>query len=121
MRDTLTFRVSGGELPDGTVLNLGATALTVGTDSHSSTAGQEQWSLITLGLSPTWVADQEMTVCANLAPVLESAKADGTSLVLTYAEALDTSSEPAAGRVFGEGGRAARGRWFRACRFPAGR
>ena len=95
--DTLTFRVSGGDLPDGTVLNLGATALTVGTDSHSSTAGQEQWSLITLGLSPTWVADQELTVCANLAPVLESAKANGTSLVLTYAEDLDTSSVPLPG------------------------
>ena len=38
-----------------------------------------------------------MTVCANLAPVLESAKADGTSLVLTYAEDLDTSSVPLPG------------------------
>ncbi len=99
--DTLSFTVSGGdlpggELPDGTVLNLGATALTVGTDSHTTLAGQEQWNLKDLGLSPTWVEDQEMTVCANLAPVLESAKADGTSLVLTYAEALDTGSTPAA-------------------------
>ena len=100
--DTLSFTVSGGdlpggELPDGTVLNLGATALTVGTDSHTTLAGQEQWNLKDLGLSPTWVEDQELTVCANLAPVLESAKADGTSLVLTYAEALDTGSEPAPG------------------------
>ena len=89
--------VTGGDLPDGTVLNLGATALTVGTDSHSSTAGQEQWNLKALGLSPTWVEDQELTVCANLAPVLESAKANGTSLVLTYAEDLDTSSVPLPG------------------------
>ena len=95
--DTLSFRVSGGDLPDGTVLNLGATALTVGTDSHSSTAGLEVWDLLALGLSPTWVEDQELTVCANLAPVLESAKANGTSLVLTYAEPLDTSSVPAPG------------------------
>ena len=95
--DALTFTVSGGDLPDGTVLNLGATALTVGTDSQTTIAGQEQWNLKDLGLSPTWVGGQELTVCANLAPVLESAKADGTSLVLTYAEALDTGSEPAPG------------------------
>ena len=94
--DTLSFTVSGGDLPDGTVLNLGATALTVGTDSHSSTAGLEQWNLNALGLSPTWVGGQEMTVCANLAPVLESAKANGTSLILTYTEDLDTGSTPAA-------------------------
>ena len=108
--DSVSFGVSGvnlpgGDLPDGTVLNLGATALTVGTDSHVSTAGREQWNLQTLGLSPTWVGGQELTVCANLAPVLESARADGTSLVLTYAEALDAGSEPGAGRVFGERGR----------------
>ena len=36
-------------------------------------------------------------MCANLAPVLESAKANGTSLVLTYAEDLDTSSVPLPG------------------------
>ena len=94
--DSLSFIVSGGDLPDGTVLNLGATALTVGTDSHSSTAGLEQWNLRTLGLSPTWVGGQEMTVCANLAPVLKSAKANGTSLILTYTEDLDTGSTPAA-------------------------
>ena len=98
----MSFGVSGvnlpgGDLPDGTVLNLGATALTVGTDSHSGTAGREQWDLQTLGISPTWVDGQELTVCANLAPVLESARADGTSLVLTYAEALDAGSTPAPG------------------------
>ncbi len=100
--DSVSFGVSGanlpgGDLPDGTVLNLGATALTVGTDSHSGTAGREQWDLQTLGISPTWVDGQELTVCANLAPVLESARADGTSLVLTYAEALDAGSTPAPG------------------------
>ena len=95
--DSVRFAVSGGELPDGTVLNLGATVLTVGTDSHSGTAGQEQWDLQTLGISLDWVGGQELTVCANLAPVLESARADGTSLVLTYAEALDAGSEPAPG------------------------
>ena len=96
LTDTLNFAVTGGDLPDGTVLNLGATALTVGTDTDTTTAGREQWDLGTLGLSPTWVGGQELAVCANLAPVLESAKADGTSLVLTYAEDLDTGSTPAA-------------------------
>ena len=95
--DSVSFGVSGGDLPDGTVLNLGATALTVGTDTDTSTAGREQWDLQTLGISPTWVDGQELTVCANLAPVLESARANGTSLVLTYAEALDAGSEPAPG------------------------
>ena len=95
--DSLSFTVSGGDLPDGTVLNLGGTTFTVGTDSHSSTAGQEQWNLRTLGISLDWVEDQELTVCANLPPGLESAKANGTSLVLTYAEPLDTGSVPLPG------------------------
>ena len=93
---TLSFRVTGGDLPDGTVLDLGGTELTVGTASHQPTEGQEQWNLFTLGLNPTWVGGQEMTVCANLPPGLVSAIVDGTSLVLTYDQDLDTSSTPAA-------------------------
>ena len=95
--DTLSFAVTGGDLPDGTVLNFGATVLTVGTDSHVPTAGQEQWNLQALGLSPTWAEDQELTVCANLPPGLESATVEGTSLVLTYTEDLDASSVPLPG------------------------
>ena len=71
--------------------------LTVGTDSHRATAGQEQWDLFFLGLSPTWAEDQELTVCANLPPGLESATVEGTSLVLTYTEDLDASSVPLPG------------------------
>ena len=95
--DTLSFAVTGGDLPDGTVLNLGATVLTVDTDSATLTAGQEHWSLLALGLSPTWAEDQELTVCANLPPGLESATVEGTSLDLTYTEDLDASSVPLPG------------------------
>ena len=95
--DSLSITVTGGDLPDGTVLNFGATVLTVGTDSHRATAGQEQWDLFALGLSPTWVGGQELTVCANLPPGLESATVEGTSLVLTYTEDLDASSVPLPG------------------------
>ena len=94
--DALSFEVSGGDLPDGTVLNLGGTVLTVGPNTVSGTTGQEQWNFVTLGLSPTWVEDQELTVCANLPPGLKSASVDGTSLVLTYDQDLDTGSVPAA-------------------------
>ncbi len=94
--DFVWITVSGSELPDGTRLNLGETALTVGTDSATTTAGQERWNLVSLGLSPTWVGGQEQTVCANLAPLLARAVVVGTTLTLTYAEALDTGSVPAA-------------------------
>ena len=93
---SLTFAVTGGELPDGTVLDLGGTEFTVGTNTVTATIGQEKWDLVTLGINPTWVEDQEMTVCANLPPGLLSAIADGTSLVLTYDQDLDTGSTPAA-------------------------
>ena len=93
---TLTFAVTGGDLPDGTVLDLGGTEFTVGTASHIVTEGEEQWDLFALGINPTWVGGQEMTVCANLPPGLLSAIVDGTSLVLTYDQDLDTSSIPAA-------------------------
>ena len=93
---TLSVDVTGGDLPDGTVLDLGGTELTVGTDTVTATEGQEQWNLVALGIDPTWVGGQEMTVCANLPPGLLSAIADGTSLVLTYDQDLDTASTPAA-------------------------
>ena len=78
------------------VLDLGGMELTVGTASHQTTEGQEQWDLFFLGINPTWVGGQEMTVCANLPPGLVSAIVDGTSLVLTYDQDLHTSSTPAA-------------------------
>ena len=87
----------GGDLPDGTTLTVDGrtSALTVGTDSHSSTLGKEEWNLLTLGSPPDWVDGQEVTVSLNLPPALVSAKVDGAALVLTYSEDLDTGSEPA--------------------------
>ena len=93
---TLSVIVTGGDLPDGTVLDLGGTEFTVGTDTVTVAEGQEQWNLKDLGIDPTWAGGQEMTVCANLPPGLVSAIVDGTSLVLTYDQDLDMSSTPAA-------------------------
>ena len=54
-----------------------------------------------------WIDGQEVTVSANLAPAPESATVDGTTLVLTHSEDLDTGSVPAASaytvRVDGNG------------------
>ena len=44
-----------------------------------------------------WIDGQEVRVSANLAPAPESATVDGTTLVLTHSEDLDTGSVPAAG------------------------
>ena len=60
--------VTGGELPDGTVVNLGGTEFTVGTDSATSTVGQELWSLTALGLSLRWFEGQKVTVSAAFPP-----------------------------------------------------
>ena len=94
---TLTFAVSGGALPDGTVLNLGGTELTVSPHSQIPTTGREQWNLLALDLNPTWVGGQEMSVCANLPPgLLNRPSVDGMYLVLPYDQDLDTGSTPAA-------------------------
>ena len=95
--DDLSLLVSGGALPDGTVVSFGGTELTVGTASEHDTVGSEQWDLLDLNLSPTWVGGQELRVCANLPPGLVRAVVDGTSMMLTYDQALDESSVPAPG------------------------
>ena len=77
---SLVFHVTGGDLPDGTVLTLGETELTVGADSHRSTEGQEAWDLSSLGINPTWVDDQSMRVCANLPPRSSDATLSSLSL-----------------------------------------
>ena len=92
---TLSVAVTGGELPDGTVLNLGGTELTVGSDSEDATVGREAWNLKDLSISLRWFEGQKVTVSANLPPALVSAEVNGTSLVLTYGENLDTNSVPA--------------------------
>ena len=93
--DTLSITVSDGTLPDGTVLTLGGTEFTVGTDSATLSPGREQWDLFHPRHIPGLGGGQELAVCANLPPGLKSARVDGTSLVLTYDQDLDTGSVPA--------------------------
>ena len=45
-RADLTFSVDGGDLPDGTVLNVGGETFTVDADSEASGVGQESWNLL---------------------------------------------------------------------------
>ena len=99
--DTLLVEVSGGTLPDGTVLNVGGTELTVDTDTPTSIAGQEQWDLQDLGISFAWVEGQKLTVSAKLG-VAPGVTVSETALTVTeqdstgdsYTVALDT--EPTA-------------------------
>ena len=86
---------AGAWLPDGTVLTLNGTTLTVGTDTESSTLGREQWDLTVLGIDFDWVTGTKVTTSLNFPPKLTTATVDGTSLVLTYHENLDTNSVPA--------------------------
>ena len=80
-------------LPLGTVFNFGGTEFTADASSEQSGVGQYRWDSPS-GLA--WIDGQKVTVSANLAPAPESATVDGTSLVLTHAEDLDTASTPAA-------------------------
>ena len=81
-------------VPLGSVFNLGGREFTADADSEQRTLGLYNWNL------PTdfgWIDGQKVTVSANLSPAPESATVDGTTLVLTHAEDLDTGSSPAAG------------------------
>ena len=83
-----------GRIPRGTVFDLGGRAFATGAGSAlSHKPGAYQWPL-PAGFA--WLDGQEVTVSANLAPMIVDAVVDGTSLVLTYEEDLDTSSTPAA-------------------------
>ena len=57
--------------------------------------GQYRWGNIPANFG--WIEDQKVTVSANLAPAPDSGTVDGTTLVLTHAEDLDTGSTPAPG------------------------
>ena len=57
--DKLNLTVSPA-LPDGTIYQVGSRTFPVGTDSATSTAGQEQWDL--LADPPSWTAAQHVTV-----------------------------------------------------------
>ena len=88
--------------PRGTVFDLGGTRLTADAAAETATRGRYRWR------RPAgffWVAEsdtdsvtggQRVTVGANLPPGLDTATVDGTSLVLTYDQQLDTASVPAA-------------------------
>ena len=80
-------------VPLGSVFNLGGTEFTA--DAEESSAGLYNWDR---PANFTWIEGQEVTVSANLAPAPESATVNGTTLVLTHSEDLDTGSTPAADR-----------------------
>ena len=83
-------------LPLGSKFNLGGPEFTVGADSYDGNGGHV-WTWTTRPAGLEWYEGQPVTVSVNLAPVPESATVDGTTLVLTHAEVLDTGSTPAAG------------------------
>ena len=80
------------DVPLGTVFNLGGTEFTSDAGSRVG-SGTHIWSR---PANFAWIDGQEVKVSANLAPAPESATVDGTSLVLTHSEDLNTGSVPAA-------------------------
>ena len=80
-------------VPRGSVFTFGDMELTATAGREWAQAGQYQWTNITV---PGWIEGQRVRVSANLAPVVTGATVDGDQLVLTFAEALNTSSTPAA-------------------------
>ena len=91
-------------VPLGTVFNLGGTEFTADAGSRAG-SGNHIWSR---PANFAWIVGQEVRVSANLAPAPESATVDGTTLVLTHSEDLDTGSVPPASaytvRVDGDAG-----------------
>ena len=81
-------------VPDGTALTLGGTVFT--TDADSKVSGNARRHIWDVPAGFGWSKGHKVTVSANLPPPLDTATVDGTSLVLTYGEPLDTSSVPAA-------------------------
>ena len=80
-------------VPRGSVFNFGGTEFTADASSILSTVGQYNWNI---PANFAWIDGQKVRVSANLAPALESARVNGTTLVLTHSEDLDTGSTPAA-------------------------
>ena len=97
-RGFVEFRSTNADefLPSGSVFDFGGTEFTADDDSERSPVGRYRWG------TPAnfgWIEDQKVTVSANLAPAPDSGTVDGTTLVLTHAEDLDTGSTPAAGTM----------------------
>ena len=84
--------VTHSDVPLNSAFNLGGTTFTVDASARNG-VGDYEWS-VPAGFS--MVEGQKMTVSANFPPTLDTATVDGDSLVLTYHEALDTNSTPAA-------------------------
>ena len=82
-------------MPLGTVFNLGGTEFTADA-GRTAGSGIHTWSR---PANFAWIDGQEVRVSANLAPAPESATVDGTSLVLTHSEDLDTGSVPRQART----------------------
>ena len=91
---TVSVRFDAARVPHGTVFDLGGTEFTASVASeHPTQVTQYRW---TAPADFAWVDGQTVTVSANLPPVVESAAVNGTELTLTYIEALDATSTPAA-------------------------
>ena len=94
--DYITFTIDNAVefLPRGTVFNFGGTEFTADADQRSI---PKVWVSMRWDLPANfgWIDGQKVRVSANLAPAPESATVDGTTLVLTHAEDLDTTSTPA--------------------------
>ena len=83
-------------------------SISAGRSSRRTPAEQSTGSGVYIWSRPAdfaWIDGQEVRVSANLAPAPESATVDGTSLVLTHSEDLDTNLGPGGKRVYREGGR----------------
>ena len=82
-------------LPHGTAFDFGGSAFTADAASeHPTEATRYRWDRPS-GFA--WLDGQKVTVSANLPPNVTEATVNGTLLVLTYIEDLDTGSTPAAG------------------------
>ena len=93
--------VTGAELPDGTVLTLNGTALTVGADSETTTVGRERWNLGTLGIDFDWVTDTKVTTSltfsnnpATGAPGIMGTPLVGETLTATLGDIADGDDLP---------------------------
>ncbi len=93
--------VTGAELPDGTVLTLNGTALTVGADSETTTVGRERWNLGTLGIDFDWVTDTKVTTSLSFsnnpatgAPGITGTPLVGETLTATIGDMADTDLLP---------------------------
>ena len=97
----LLFTVTGGTLPDGTVLDVGGQTLTVGTGTATTTAGREGWDLVNLGISFNWVEGGEVAISLKLpnidatdAPEITGTAQEGETLTATKGNIDDVDMEP---------------------------